>query len=60
MGRKKIEIENILDDRNRRVCFKKRRMGLLKKAIQLSKLTKCWIHMKVYNPEDCSLIELST
>jgi hypothetical protein len=60
MGRKKIQIEEIIDERNRRVCFKKRRMGLLKKAIQLSKLTNCWISMKIFNPEDGSLIELST
>ena len=33
MGRKKIEIEPIEDDRVRRVCFKKRRIGLFKKAL---------------------------
>lgn len=33
MGRKKIEISKIEDDRVRRVCFKKRRIGLFKKAI---------------------------
>lgn len=33
MGRKKIEIEKIEDERIRRVCFKKRRIGLFKKAI---------------------------
>ena len=57
MGRKKIEIERIDDERIRRVTFKKRRIGLLKKAIQLSKLTDANIQLKVYNKEDDSLIE---
>ena len=57
MGRKKIEIEKITDERDRRVTFKKRRIGLLKKAIQLSKLTDATVMLKVYNNEDLSLIE---
>ena len=57
MGRKKIEIEKINDDRIRRVTFKKRRIGLLKKAIQLSKLTDAKVMLKVYHNEDESLIE---
>ena len=57
MGRKKIEIEKIQDERDRRVTFKKRRIGLLKKAIQLSKLTDATVMLKVFNKEDSSLIE---
>jgi hypothetical protein len=57
MGRKKIEMDRIEDERTRRVTFKKRRIGLLKKAIQLSKLTDAKIMLKVYNEEDDSLIE---
>ena len=57
MGRKKIEIQAIEDERVRRVCFKKRRIGLFKKAIQLSKLTGCKISMKIWNEEDNSLME---
>jgi hypothetical protein len=57
MGRKKIEIEKIDDDKIRRVTYKKRRIGLLNKAIQLSKLTNTKIMMIVYNEEDKSLIE---
>lgn len=57
MGRKKIFIEEIMDDRVRRVTFKKRRIGLLKKAMQLSKLTNAKISLKVYNYEDSSLVE---
>ena len=33
MGRKKIEIELIKDDKIRHVTLKKRRMGLLRKAM---------------------------
>ena len=57
MGRKKIDIEHILDDRIRRVTFKKRRVGLLKKAMQLSKLTGAQVQLRVYNHADKSLIE---
>jgi hypothetical protein len=57
MGRKKIEIEHIVDERIRRVTFKKRRIGLLKKAIQLSKLTGAQVQLKVYNDMDQSYIE---
>ena len=57
MGRKKIEIKRIDDERIRRVTFKKRRIGLLKKAIQLSKLTDAVIELKIYQREDQSLIE---
>jgi len=52
MGRKKIQIEHIKDERTRRVTFKKRRIGLLKKAIQLSKLTGARVELKIYNPTD--------
>ena len=48
MGRKKIEMGRIEDDRVRRVTFKKRRVGLLKKAMQLSKLTDAKIELKIY------------
>jgi hypothetical protein len=57
MGRKKISIQEIQDDRVRRVTFKKRRLGLLKKAMQLSKLTNAKISLKVFNREDNSLVE---
>jgi hypothetical protein len=57
MGRRKIQIESIEDERIRRVTFKKRRIGLLKKAIQLSKLTNAVVQLKVYQEEDQSLIE---
>ena len=52
MGRKKINIELISDDRTNRVTFKKRRLGLLKKAMQLSLLTDAKMVIKIYNPQD--------
>lgn len=38
MGRRKIEIQRISDDRNRAVTFIKRKAGLFKKAHELSVL----------------------
>ena len=57
MGRKKIEMERIEDDRVRRVTFKKRRVGLLKKAMQLSKLTDARIVLNIYHEEEDSFLE---
>lgn len=52
MGRKKINIELISDDRIKRVTFKKTILGLLKKAMQLSLLTDARMVIKIYNPQD--------
>ena len=60
MGRKKEEIDMLTDVRERKVTFKKRRIGIIKKAIQLSKLTGAVVELKVYNPEDGSLIDFSS
>ena len=57
MGRKKLQIENVDDERVRRVMFKKRRVGLLKKAMQLSKLTNARVDLRIYQPDDGSLVE---
>ena len=57
MGRKKIQIEYIQDEKVRFVTFKKRRLGLLRKAMQLSELTSAKIELKVYQPEDQSLVQ---
>ena len=56
MGRKKIEMHQIDDTRNRRVCFKKRRVGVLKKAMQLSKLCGVYVTLTIYSEEDNSLM----
>ncbi len=49
MGRKKIVIERITDDRNRSVTFQKRKTGLMKKAMELSILCDCEIALFVIN-----------
>jgi hypothetical protein len=43
MGRRKIPIRPIADERNRQVTFSKRRFGLIKKAYELSVLCDCEI-----------------
>ena len=57
MGRKKLEIQSIEDDKIRRVMFKKRRVGVLKKAMELSVLTGCEISLSIFWKEDGSLLE---
>lgn len=57
MGRNKVEIMPIEDQRSRRITFKKRRFGLLKKVMQLATLSNCNIELRVYNNEDSSLLE---
>jgi len=60
MGEKKIIIQQIQDDRTKRVTFKKRRIGLLKKAIELSKLTDALVELRVYHKDDRSLVDYFT
>ena len=43
MGRKKIKIERIVASKNRQVTFNKRKVGLMKKAMELSILCDCVI-----------------
>nr|XP_054588550.1 myocyte-specific enhancer factor 2A [Nothobranchius furzeri]XP_054588551.1 myocyte-specific enhancer factor 2A [Nothobranchius furzeri] len=49
MGRKKIQIARILDERNRQVTFMKRKFGLMKKAYELSVLCDCEIALIIFN-----------
>jgi hypothetical protein len=49
MGRKKIEIARIADERNRQVTFTKRKNGLMKKAMELSILCDCEIALIIFN-----------
>ena len=51
MGRRKIEIKLIEDDRNRQVTLAKRKLGLLKKAYELSVLCGCEIGMIIFDKE---------
>ncbi|CAH8563892.1 unnamed protein product [Schistosoma rodhaini] len=48
MGRKKILIKKITDERNRQVTFTKRKLGLMKKAYELSILCDCEIALIVF------------
>ncbi|XP_071844756.1 myocyte-specific enhancer factor 2C-like isoform X2 [Apostichopus japonicus] len=49
MGRKKIQISRINDERNRQVTFTKRKFGLMKKAYELSVLCDCEIALIIFN-----------
>ncbi|KAM6395966.1 myocyte-specific enhancer factor 2B [Rhynochetos jubatus] len=49
MGRKKIQISRIVDQRNRQVTFTKRKFGLMKKAYELSVLCDCEIALIIFN-----------
>lgn len=49
MGRKKIRIERIAEERNRQVTFTKRKNGLLKKAMELSVLCDAEIAVIIFS-----------
>lgn len=51
MGKKKIEIKYIKDDKKRCSTFKKRKFGLLKKAKELSILCGANVHITMKNIE---------
>lgn len=52
MGRKKIQIEKIKDERSRSVTFQKRKIGIMKKAMELSILCDCEIALVIYATND--------
>lgn len=49
MGRKKIQISRISDERNRQVTFNKRKFGVMKKAYELSVLCDCEIALIIFS-----------
>lgn len=51
MGRKKIRIARIAEERNRHVTFMKRKNGLLKKAMELSVLCDAEIAVIIFPPK---------
>ncbi|PVV04783.1 hypothetical protein BB560_000707 [Smittium megazygosporum] len=51
MGRKKIKIQTITDERNKQVTFLKRKVGLMKKAYELSTLCECDIALIIFNSQ---------
>ncbi|TPX37098.1 hypothetical protein SmJEL517_g00925 [Synchytrium microbalum] len=52
MGRKKIEIKKIEDERNRHVTFNKRKFGLMKKAYELSVLCNCDVGLILFSSQN--------
>jgi len=51
MGRRKVQIKRIQDDRARKVTFAKRKFGLVKKAMELSLLCDCDIALLIFTKE---------
>ena len=51
MGRKKIIIRKIQDERSRHATFAKRKNGLIKKAMELSVLCGCDIALVMFNSQ---------
>lgn len=49
MGRKKIAIQTIDNDRARQITFSKRKSGLLKKAYELSVLCGCEVGLIIFS-----------
>lgn len=52
MGRKKITIQPIKDTRNRQVTLNKRKIGLMKKAYELSVLCDCEIALIIMDSDN--------
>ncbi|SAL99760.1 hypothetical protein [Absidia glauca] len=59
MGRKKIKIQPIEDERNKQVTFLKRKHGLMKKAYELSVLCNCEVALMVFTSNN-KLIQYSS
>lgn len=59
MGRRKIKIAKLKDDRNIQATFAKRKVGLMKKAHELSVLCGCEIGLIIFN-NDNKLTEYSS
>eukprot|EP00656_Telonema_subtile_P003220 TRINITY_DN11470_c0_g1_i2.p1 TRINITY_DN11470_c0_g1~~TRINITY_DN11470_c0_g1_i2.p1 ORF type:complete len:148 (+),score=25.22 TRINITY_DN11470_c0_g1_i2:233-676(+) len=51
MGRRKIPITRIDDERVRKVTFTKRKAGLMKKAMELSMLCDCEVGLIIFTPD---------
>lgn len=49
MGRNKIQIQRISNERNRQATFTKRKAGLIKKAMELSILCECDVALIIFN-----------
>lgn len=55
MGRRKIAIKRIADNRRRYVTYSRRKMGLMKKAYELSVLADCDVGLVMINGDKVTL-----
>ena len=61
MGKKKLEsISLIMDKNSRNVTYCKRKRGLVKKAIELSKLCNQYVYMVIFDKEKQRMIEYNS
>ncbi|ESN93828.1 hypothetical protein HELRODRAFT_145634, partial [Helobdella robusta] len=60
MGRRKINISPILDERNKQVTFTKRKFGLMKKAYELSILCGCEIAIIIFTNSNDRLFQYAS
>ena len=60
MGRKKINIARISDERNRQVTFTKRKFGLMKKAYELAVLCQLDVNISLFDKSMKKVIEFAT
>ena len=57
MGKNKLTVRYIENYKSRTGQFKRRRVIVLRKAMELSILTGCQIHLKIFNSGDSSMVE---
>lgn len=60
MGRRKINIAQIPDERNKQVTFTKRKFGLMKKAYELSVLCDCEIALIIFTNNNNRLFQYAS
>ena len=61
MGKKKLaSISRIADKNSRNVTYCKRKRGLIKKAIELSKLCEQYVYMVIFDKEKQRLVEYTS
>ena len=60
MGRRKIEIERIQNERHRQVTFAKRKMGLIKKATELAILCDAQVGVIIFGANEKMSLYAST
>ena len=61
MGKKKLASISLIKDKNtRNVTYCKRKRGLIKKAIELSKLCNQYVYLVIFDREKQRLIEYNS